>query len=74
VAALRSEKENSEKEGTPPIGTDSVPFLGEFLLETRTHSNPSLSLAFSFLGFEVLVFVQQKQELGVREVKEEEET
>jgi hypothetical protein len=25
------------------------------------------------LGFEVLVFVQQKQELGVREVKEEEE-
>jgi hypothetical protein len=34
----------------------------------RTHINPSLSLAFSFLDFEVLVFVQQKQELGVIEV------
>uniref|UniRef100_A0A2N9H1V7 Uncharacterized protein n=1 Tax=Fagus sylvatica TaxID=28930 RepID=A0A2N9H1V7_FAGSY len=65
---MRSEKENSEKEGTPPIGTDSAPKL-----ETRTHINPSLSLAFSFLGFEVLDFVQQKQELGIREVKEEEE-
>jgi hypothetical protein len=43
------------------------------MLESRTHINPSLSLAFSFLGFEVLVFVQQKQELGIREVKEEEE-
>jgi hypothetical protein len=48
-------------------------FFWVSLLETRTHINPSLCPAVSFLGFEVLVFVQQKQELGVREVKEEEE-
>ena len=27
VAALRSEKENSEKEGTSPIGTESVDII-----------------------------------------------